>query len=187
MFYDQLEFDIRCEWGEHGVAVPGCDERPAAHELVAVAGLPDVDGAQVAKPVRVRGGEVLRHVQHRHDAGGVGRHRGEDVLQRDGASRGGPDGEHLVGRAREGEATVRLLRKSIASPLNILASPKAAPLPLLREIGVNRVSFGPFLLWSCLRTFSDITDSLLTVGDYSGFNGMLSKAEVAEYQGSGQE
>ena len=85
------------------------------------------------------------------------------------------------------EATVRLLRKSIASPLNILASPKAAPLPLLREIGVNRVSFGPFLLWSCLRTFSDITDSLLTVGDYSGFNGMLSKAKVTGYLVSGQE
>jgi 2-methylisocitrate lyase-like PEP mutase family enzyme len=85
------------------------------------------------------------------------------------------------------EATVRLLRKLIASPLNILASPKAAPLPLLREIGVNRVSFGPFLLWSCLRTFSDITDGLLTTGDYSGFNGMLSKAEVAEYLVCGYE
>jgi 2-methylisocitrate lyase-like PEP mutase family enzyme len=85
------------------------------------------------------------------------------------------------------EATVRLLRKHIASPLNILASPKAAPLPLLREIGVNRVSFGPFLLWSCLRTFSDITDSLLTTGDYSGFNGMMSKAEVAKYLVSGRE
>lgn len=85
------------------------------------------------------------------------------------------------------EATVRLLRKSIASPLNILASPKAAPLPVLREIGVNRVSFGPFLLWTCLRTFADITDSLLTTGNYSGFNGMMSKAEVTGYLGSGQE
>jgi 2-methylisocitrate lyase-like PEP mutase family enzyme len=79
------------------------------------------------------------------------------------------------------EATVRLLRKRIASPLNILASPKAAPLAVLREIGINRVSFGPFLLWSCLRTFAEITDGLLTAGDYSGFKGMLSKAEVSEY------
>lgn len=85
------------------------------------------------------------------------------------------------------EATVRLLRKGIASPLNILASPKAAPLPLLRELGVNRASFGPFLLWSCLRTFADISDSLLSSGDYSGFNGMMSKAEIADYLISGQE
>lgn len=79
------------------------------------------------------------------------------------------------------EATVRLLRKRIASPLNILASPKAAPLPVLRELGVNRVSFGPFLLWSCLRTFTDIAEGLLTTGDYGGFKGMMSKAEVAEF------
>jgi 2-methylisocitrate lyase-like PEP mutase family enzyme len=82
---------------------------------------------------------------------------------------------------------VRQLRQRIASPLNILGSPKAAPLPVLREIGVNRVSFGPFLLWSCLRTFADMTDALLTAGDYSCFAGMMSKAEVAGYLVDGCE
>lgn len=85
------------------------------------------------------------------------------------------------------EATVRLLRRRIAAPLNILASPKAAPLAVLREIGVNRVSFGPFLLWSCLRRFADIADSLLISEDYSGLHDMMSKTEVAEYLVSGYE
>jgi 2-methylisocitrate lyase-like PEP mutase family enzyme len=85
------------------------------------------------------------------------------------------------------EVIVRLLRKRIAAPINILASPKAASLTVLREIGVNRVSFGPFLLWSCLRTFEDMVDGLQATGDYGGFNGMMSKSEVAEYLSSGPE
>jgi 2-methylisocitrate lyase-like PEP mutase family enzyme len=68
-----------------------------------------------------------------------------------------------------------------------LASPKAAPLPVLREIGVNRVSFGPFLLWSCLRKFEDIADGLLSTGDYSCLGDMMSNAEVAEYLVNGYE
>ncbi len=43
------------------------------------------------------------------------------------------------------ERTVRILRDRIQSPINILASPTATPLSVLREIGVNRVSFGPFV------------------------------------------
>lgn len=79
------------------------------------------------------------------------------------------------------EATVRTLRARISSPLNILASPTAAPLQLLREIGVNRVSFGPFVFRSCLRRFEEIADALLTTGDYACFSDMLSRAEVGEY------
>lgn len=85
------------------------------------------------------------------------------------------------------EATVRLLRKRIAAPINILATPKAAPLKVLRGIGVNRVSFGPFLLWSCLRKFAEITDDLLTTGEYSRLTDMMPKAEVADYLFSGHE
>lgn len=35
------------------------------------------------------------------------------------------------------EATVRKLRERIDSPINILGSPTAAPLPVLREIGIS--------------------------------------------------
>jgi 2-methylisocitrate lyase-like PEP mutase family enzyme len=79
------------------------------------------------------------------------------------------------------EATVRVLRERIESPINILGSPTAAPLPLLREIGIDRVSFGPFVFRSCLRKFVDIVEGLLTDGDYSSLGNPVSRAEVAEY------
>ena len=85
------------------------------------------------------------------------------------------------------EATVRLLRKRIESPINILASPSAAPLSILQDIGVNRVSFGPFVFRSCQRKFEDIANVLLTTGDYSCFSDMMSRVEVGEYLITGYE
>jgi 2-methylisocitrate lyase-like PEP mutase family enzyme len=79
------------------------------------------------------------------------------------------------------EATVRLLRKRIASPINILGSPKAAPLSVLREVGVNRVSFGPYVFRSCLKTFVDIIEELSTNGDYAVIRNAMSPQEVGEY------
>ncbi len=79
------------------------------------------------------------------------------------------------------EATVRILRNRIKSPINILVTPSAASLSVLQEIGVNRVSFGPFLFRSCLRKFVDIADALMTTGDYSCFSDMMSRAETGDY------
>jgi 2-methylisocitrate lyase-like PEP mutase family enzyme len=85
------------------------------------------------------------------------------------------------------EATVRALRERIDSPINILGSPTAAPLSVLREIGINRVSFGPFLFRSCLRKFVDIVEGLRSNGDYAGLSEHMSRAEVAEYLRSEHE
>jgi 2-methylisocitrate lyase-like PEP mutase family enzyme len=85
------------------------------------------------------------------------------------------------------EATVRLLRHRIESPLNILVTPTAAPLSVMQDIGVNRVSFGPFIFRSCTRKFADIADVLLTTGDYSCFSDMMSRAEIGEYLLTGRE
>jgi 2-methylisocitrate lyase-like PEP mutase family enzyme len=85
------------------------------------------------------------------------------------------------------EPTVRALRARIAGPINILATPGATPLAVLREIGVNRVSFGPFLFRSCLRKFIDIADDLSTTGDYTRFADMLSRAETYEFLVDGRE
>jgi 2-methylisocitrate lyase-like PEP mutase family enzyme len=51
------------------------------------------------------------------------------------------------------EETTRQVIASGVVGINILGSPKAAPLSVLRGIGVNRVSFGPFVFRSCLRRF----------------------------------
>lgn len=79
------------------------------------------------------------------------------------------------------EQTVRQLRERIPGPINILGSPKAAPPSVLRHIGVNRVSFGPFVFRSCLRTFVDIADALRSQDDYACFGEPLSAAEVRPY------
>ena len=85
------------------------------------------------------------------------------------------------------EKTVRTLRARIASPINILGSANAAPLSVLESIGVNRVSFGPFVLRALLRTFVEIADALMNRKDASGMNDMLSRREVAEYLLDGPE
>ncbi len=79
------------------------------------------------------------------------------------------------------EATARILRGRIEAPINILGSTTGAPLPVLREIGINRVSFGPFVFRSCLRKFVDIVEGLRTGGDYASFGDPMSRAEIAEY------
>jgi len=79
------------------------------------------------------------------------------------------------------EKTVQMLRDRIPYPINILGSPTAAPLSVLRRIGINRVSFGPFVFRSCLRSFVNIVEGLRTQGDYTCFGNLLSRAEVAQY------
>ncbi len=75
--------------------------------------------------------------------------------------------------------TVRILRSRIASPINILATPAAEPLTVLEEIGINRVSFGPFIFRSCLKKFVDIVDKLHDSKSYDCFsNKMLSGPET---------
>ena len=85
------------------------------------------------------------------------------------------------------EATIRVLRDRIAGPLNILAMPGAAPLGVLKSLGVNRVSFGPFIFRACLRKFGQIADVLQSNGDYSCFADMMSRGEVAEYLRENEE
>lgn len=83
--------------------------------------------------------------------------------------------------------TAAALRAGIELPINILVTPLAAPLKALETIGVNRVSFGPFVFRACLRKFVDIAETLLNQGDSSCFSDMLSQAETDEYLPDGNE
>ena len=65
--------------------------------------------------------------------------------------------------------TVKTLRNEISSPINILGSAKSVPLKTLQEIGINRVSFGPFIFRSLLKNFSDIVNEIATLGSYDIF------------------
>jgi 2-methylisocitrate lyase-like PEP mutase family enzyme len=110
----------------------------------------------------------------------------EDAVSRAAAYSGaGADCVYPIGPGDE--ETVRELRGRIASPINILGSPARAPLSVLESIGVNRVSYGPFVFRSCLRKFEEITDSMLRQKDHSGIGDMLSKTDTEEYLLDGPE
>ena len=84
--------------------------------------------------------------------------------------------------------TLTVLRSRITLPLNALATPDAAPLGTLAAIGINRVSFGPFIFRSCLRKFADIADALSRSAGYECFDReMMTGAEVAAYLTSERE
>jgi len=85
------------------------------------------------------------------------------------------------------EETVRILRGRIASPINILVSPAAAPLSVLESIGINRVSFGPFVFRALMKQFVDIADTVMNERDASGIKGMLTRSQIAEYLLDGPE
>ncbi len=80
-----------------------------------------------------------------------------------------------------GETTLRILRDRILAPINILASPTTAPLSILRSIGINRVSFGPFLFRNCFKHFADIVENISTQEDCACFENILSGEQVASY------
>jgi 2-methylisocitrate lyase-like PEP mutase family enzyme len=85
------------------------------------------------------------------------------------------------------ESTIRALRDRIHVPLNILATPTAAPLAVLQSIGVNRVSFGPKIFGACLQRFVEIADTLQTTGDYACLSPAISPGDFRKYLRSGRE
>ncbi len=56
--------------------------------------------------------------------------------------------------------TITTLRKEISSPINILGSHRTIPLKTMQEIGINRVTFGPFVFRSALKKFVNIIEEL---------------------------
>lgn len=78
--------------------------------------------------------------------------------------------------------TLIALRNNITGPINILASKNAVPLTIMKEIGINRVSFGPFIFRSCLKKFEYIADELYKMGSYECFSSdILSRDEANKY------
>jgi len=66
--------------------------------------------------------------------------------------------------------TIKSLRKAISSPINILGSHRTIPLKTVQEIGINRVTFGPFVFRSAIKKFVNIIEDLGNLGDYKSFS-----------------
>lgn len=85
-------------------------------------------------------------------------------------------------------ATLCILRERIRSPLNVLANPRSESLTELRRIGINRVSFGPYIFRSCFAKFVDIVRELRGLGSYDcRARGRLSPSDVSGYLAVGRE
>ena len=104
----------------------------------------------------------------------------ESIRRADAYSGAGADCIYVIGPGDKD--TLVELRKRIASPINTLATPGSASLATLQEIGINRVSFGPFIFRSCLKKFADITDALIEREDYASWaDNLMSGGESKEY------
>jgi len=66
--------------------------------------------------------------------------------------------------------TIKALRSAIRSPVNILGSHRTVPLKTLQDLGVNRVTFGPFIFRSVLKKFVNIIEELGSLGSYECFS-----------------
>jgi 2-methylisocitrate lyase-like PEP mutase family enzyme len=78
--------------------------------------------------------------------------------------------------------TIKTLRKEISSPINILGSHRTVPLKTMQDIGINRVTFGPFIFRSALKKFVNIIEELKNLGVYESFSeDTFSYAEAQEF------
>ncbi len=76
--------------------------------------------------------------------------------------------------------TLRQLRERVAAPLNVLVTEGAASLAQMQEIGINRVSLGPFVFRSCLAKFERLAIDLAALDSAAIFEDMKAREDVAE-------
>lgn len=111
----------------------------------------------------------------------------EDVVTRLNAyTKAGADCVYPVGRGDK--ETLKILRARISAPINVLATAKAASLKDLQGLGINRVSFGPYIFRSLLAKMSAMQDEILNMGDYDiVMNGLWTGSDVKKYLIEGKE
>ena len=111
----------------------------------------------------------------------------EDVITRSNAYiQAGADCTYPVGRGDK--ETLAILRKRISAPINVLATAKTVSLQGLQDLGINRVSFGPYIFRSLLAKMSAMQDEILNMGDYDiVMNGLSTGSDVKKYLIEGKE
>ncbi len=107
------------------------------------------------------------------------KHRSEAYIQ------AGASGLYPIGTSDL--ETAKQLRDLTDAPINLLATPSAATPSELQQIGINRLSFGPFVFRSCLQHFENIVDSIKESDDYSSIADAMPGAEVSNYLSEASE
>jgi len=84
--------------------------------------------------------------------------------------------------------TLIRLRKNISSPMNVLGTPQAESISSLQGIGINRLSFGPYVFRSTMRKFLNIINELRNYGSYKCFSEeLISRDEMEKYLRTNKE
>ncbi|HAJ35562.1 MAG TPA: hypothetical protein DCL15_07700, partial [Chloroflexi bacterium] len=83
--------------------------------------------------------------------------------------------------------TLVILRQRIPAPLNVLVTAAAPPLSMLQEIGVNRVSFGPYIFRTLLAKMSALFDAIQQGDSATLMADMWRGADVQPYLQVGKE
>ena len=111
----------------------------------------------------------------------------EDVITRANAYfKAGADCIYPIGAGDK--ETLKVLRQRINAPINVLASAKTASLKELQEIGINRVSFGPYIFRSLLAKESAMYEEINNLGSYDIVtNGIFTGSDVQKYLMTGKE
>lgn len=111
----------------------------------------------------------------------------EDVVTRLNAyTQAGAECVYPVGRGDK--ETLTILRKRLTAPINVLATAKTASLNELQALGINRVSFGPYIFRSLLAKMSAMQDEIKYMGDYGiVMDGIWSGGDVKKYLVEGKE
>lgn len=111
----------------------------------------------------------------------------EDVVARLNAYvQAGADCVYPIGRGDK--ETLAILRNRISAPINVLATAKTAGLKQLQELGIDRVSYGPFIFRSLLAKMSDMYDEIINMGSNDiVMNRLWSGADVNPFLIPGRE
>lgn len=111
----------------------------------------------------------------------------EDVITRSNAYiQAGADSTYPIGRGDK--ATLMLLHKRINAPINVLATAKTASLKELQELGIDRVSFGPYIFRSLLAKTAAMYDEIKNMSGYEiVMDGLWSGDDVKKYLSAEKE
>ncbi|MEP0807110.1 MAG: isocitrate lyase/phosphoenolpyruvate mutase family protein [Chloroflexota bacterium] len=120
------------------------------------------------------------------DGFATGQERIEDAVRRANAYlQAGADCIYPIGCAEQ--ETLVILRQRIPAPINVLFSAKTPSLNALQEIGIKRVSFGPYIFRALLAKMSALFDEIQR-GEGAAFMEHLWRgADVQPYLQSGKE
>ncbi len=74
------------------------------------------------------------------------------------------------------------LRQNISSPINALVLPDKITIQEMKDLGINRFSYGPFIFRALYKQFTEIIDKIVESNSSNNLNGnMLTYEEIQKY------